>query len=159
MTGYEERLTPSTAAWLLVLPAAAFATALVAPFSPVLAPAGGVVAAAAAALLLARSAARIQVDAGELRVGQAHVPLHLLGRVDLLESEPDVRHALGPGLDARAHVCTRPWVRTAVRVELRDPADPTPYWVVATRSPRALAAALQAGRPGDGQAAHSEHTS
>jgi hypothetical protein len=30
-----------------------------------------------------------------------------------------------------------------VRVPLLDPADPAPYWVVSTRHPEALAAALE----------------
>ena len=53
-------------------------------------------------------------------------------------------------LDARAHVCLRAWARTAVRVEVVDPADPTPYWLVSTRHPARLAAAIgrRAHRPG-----------
>lgn len=36
---------------------------------------------------------------------------------------------------------------TAVRVEVLDPEDPTPYWVVSTRRPMELAASLEAIRP------------
>jgi hypothetical protein len=43
-------------------------------------------------------------------------------------------------------VCLRAWARTAVRVEVLDPADPTPYWLVSTRRPDELAAAIAAGR-------------
>jgi hypothetical protein len=39
-----------------------------------------------------------------------------------------------------------PFVPTAVRVELHDPADPTPYWLVGTRHPHHLAAAIEAAR-------------
>ena len=38
----------------------------------------------------------------------------------------------------------RPYVKTAVRVELTDPADPTPYWLLSSRHPQALASALDA---------------
>jgi hypothetical protein len=40
----------------------------------------------------------------------------------------------------------RPWVKGAVQVHLDDPADPTPYWVVSSRNPTALASALLAER-------------
>ena len=44
--------------------------------------------------------------------------------------------------DARAYLLLRPYLKRAVRVEIADPADPTPYWLVATRHPETLAAAL-----------------
>jgi hypothetical protein len=37
----------------------------------------------------------------------------------------------------------RPWVDGVVRVALTDPADPAPYWLVSTRRPEVLAAALE----------------
>jgi hypothetical protein len=33
-----------------------------------------------------------------------------------------------------------------IRVWVDDPADPVPYWLVSTRSPQRLAAALEAAR-------------
>ena len=44
--------------------------------------------------------------------------------------------------DARAYLLLRPYRKKAVKVSLSDPADPTPYWLVSTRRPDALAAAL-----------------
>ena len=103
-----------------------------------------------AALLPATAAAlwwfgriRVAVADGELRVDDAHVPVGYLGEVTPLDPAA-VRVVLGPGADPLAFVVQRPWVRHAVRIELRDPADPTPYWVVSTRRPAALAAALKA---------------
>src|SRR5690606_41628631 len=66
-----------------------------------------------------------------------------------------LRAAMGPEADARAFVCHRPWVRQGVRVAVVDPRDPAPYWLVASRRPAELAAALRRA----GQAAHSEQTS
>jgi hypothetical protein len=130
------------------------------PVDRALAAAVAVAAAVVVAVLLARTTTAITVADGELHVGVAHVPLSLVARAEVLDG-PASRRALGPELDARAFVCTRPWVRTAVRVHLRDPDDPTPYWLVATRRPGDLARALASGsQPGAGdQAAHSEHTS
>ena len=46
--------------------------------------------------------------------------------------------------DARAFLLLRSYVRTAVRVENVDPADPTPYLYLSTRKPEELAAAVNA---------------
>lgn len=46
--------------------------------------------------------------------------------------------------DARAFMLLRSYVGTAVRVEVTDPQDPTPYVFLSTRDPKGLAAALTA---------------
>ena len=66
-----------------------------------------------------------------------------LGPAEVLDPEA-TRRALGPGADARAFLVTRPYLKRAVRVPVTDPADPTPYWLVGSRHPDALAAALNA---------------
>jgi Protein of unknown function (DUF3093) len=45
--------------------------------------------------------------------------------------------------DPAAFVVSRPWLHTAVRLMVDDPADPTPYWVVGTRRPDRLLAAIR----------------
>ena len=57
-----------------------------------------------------------------------------------------LRKLLGPAAHPYAFVVQRPWVSGAVQVHLDDPADPTPYWVVSSRRPADLAAALLAAR-------------
>ena len=57
--------------------------------------------------------------------------------------ERQQRIVLGPGADPRAFLFTRPFVGPVVRVDLRDPADPHPYWLVSTRRPGELAAAVE----------------
>jgi hypothetical protein len=49
---------------------------------------------------------------------------------------------LGPELDPAAHLVHRAWVGPVVRIEVTDPDDDTPYWIVSTRDPDALVAAL-----------------
>jgi hypothetical protein len=78
----------------------------------------------------------------ELRAGPAHLPVSLIGRVDVVTGEAK-REALGPQLDPEAFVVHRPWVGPAVRIEVLDPDDPTPYWVVSTRHPERLISALR----------------
>ena len=88
---------------------------------------------------------RVGVGDGEVVAGAAHVPLRHVGAVTPLDAE-QTRRARGPEADANAFLVLRPWVATAVRVEITDPADPTPYWLVSTREPQRFAAAASTAR-------------
>jgi hypothetical protein len=70
----------------------------------------------------------------------------LLGTPEQLDKDA-TRRVLGVEADARAYLVTRPYLKHAVRVPVHDPADPTPYWLVATRHPERLAAALTPSGP------------
>lgn len=94
-------------------------------------------------LSLARS--RIVVDDDSLIAGRATLPLEFVGTVLTLDSE-ELRYAAGPGADARAFLLLRGSASTGVKVVLNDPADPTPYWLVATRRPTELRDAIVAAR-------------
>jgi hypothetical protein len=142
---YSERLWFGPTGWTAVVMFAVVLVVALYPFGTGLAVAVGVVALVAGLAVAAAWAARVRVAGGELWAGPAHLPLHLAGDVRPLDAAA-AREELGPRLDARAYVCLRAWARTAVRVEVVDPADPTPYWLVSTRHPEALAAAIVAGR-------------
>lgn len=86
---------------------------------------------------------RVRVGAGELWVGKAHVPLHLVSRIAEVPVTAK-RSALGRQLDPAAFVQHRPWVPAMLLLVLDDPSDPTPYWLVSTRRPVELAAAVRA---------------
>ncbi|MFI7214728.1 DUF3093 domain-containing protein [Micromonospora maritima] len=88
---------------------------------------------------------RVEVRDGELRVDDAHLPVRYVADVVPLDAAGR-REVLGVGADPLAFVVQRPWVGGAVQVVLDDPADPTPFWVVSTRRPVELAAALLAAR-------------
>lgn len=77
------------------------------------------------------------------RAGRAHIPVRLLGVPVALDAAASRRLA-GVDADARAYLLLRPYVARAVHVPVQDPADPTPYWLVSSRHPEALAAALVA---------------
>jgi hypothetical protein len=87
--------------------------------------------------------ARIEVRDGILYAGPARIELQHLGEVEALDKEA-TRRVHGVDADARAFLCMRPYIYRAVRITIEDPADPTPYWLVSTRHPRTLAAALNA---------------
>jgi hypothetical protein len=94
-------------------------------------------------VLIARmGSTKVEVSGSELKAGDAHIPLALLGDVEIIAPE-DRRKAMGPQLDPAAFVVHRGWVKPLVRVQVTDPEDPTPYWVISTRHPEALAAALK----------------
>ncbi|WP_299929661.1 DUF3093 domain-containing protein [uncultured Nocardioides sp.] len=88
---------------------------------------------------------RVSVDGTTFRAGRAHIPLELVGRATALEAD-DVRRQAGVDADARAYLLLRPYLKRGVRVDIADPADPTPYWLVSSRRPDALVSALEAGR-------------
>ena len=50
----------------------------------------------------------------------------------------------GQDADARAFLVLRPYLKRAVKVAIEDPGDPAPYWLIATRDPERLAAAITA---------------
>jgi Protein of unknown function (DUF3093) len=96
----------------------------------------------AAVVLVWLGRVRVQVRDGELRAGPATLPLRYVGRIDVIRDRDAKQVALGPDLDPAAHLMHRAWVKPVVRLEVTDPQDPTPYWVVSVRDPDALVRAL-----------------
>ena len=95
-------------------------------------------------VFLSYGGAYVEVRDGVLYAGRAHIPLSLLADPRALDGD-EVRIALGVDADARAFLLVRPYVRRGVLVRVTDPADPTPYWLVSSRHPRTLAAAIRDG--------------
>jgi hypothetical protein len=85
--------------------------------------------------------ARISVADIWFRARRARIEAEHLGSIEALDAD-DTRRISGTDADARAYLVLRPYVKRAVRVEVTDPQDPTPYWLVSSRHPEALAAAL-----------------
>ena len=139
---FRERLTVPVAWWAL---ATLFAISLLAAVGLYLGPVWGlavfVAALAVAAGLFGSAAVVIEVDARELRVGRAVIERSWIGECRALDAQAAEIRA-GVQADARAHLVLRPYVATAVEIALQDPADPVPYWLVSTRHPARLAAAL-----------------
>jgi hypothetical protein len=81
-----------------------------------------------------------------LRVGPASLPGRFIAGATSVTAA-DKQSLLGPELNPSAFVLHRPWVGPAVRVELSDPEDPTPYWVFSVRHPEALLECLRTAHP------------
>lgn len=145
LVAYSERLWPSPALMitlLLIIPAVML---MIVPLNAAIA----LPVAIAAYLLIAGSlmlvSPSIRVQDGELFAGSARVPLSLLGEVTQLDDSA-LRRILGQGADARAFLLVRGYIHRGVHIELHDVDDPTPYWVLTSRRPVALAAAVEAAR-------------
>ena len=93
-------------------------------------------------LFLGYGAARVSVRDGVLTAGRARISLEHVGEVEALDAAR-TRLLAGREADARAYLLLRPYLSRAVRIGIDDPADPTPYWLVSSRRPDRLAAALR----------------
>lgn len=144
-TEYRERLTPS----LLILVSAAvvgpMAALVLAPLDPTLALITG---AAVGALIIAALVALspvVEVREGVLRAGRARIGVEWIGApVAFLGDE--ARNARGPGLDRDSWLVIRGGIDGLVVVPLEDPDDPVVSWVISTRTPDRLAAAINRAR-------------
>jgi hypothetical protein len=144
---YDERLTAPPWVWAAVLCVAGISAAALhggAPGWRSVVPYAVLLPVAVGGLLWA-SRGRVRVADGVLHVPGARIPLDHLGGVTPLTRE-GTRRVRGPLAEPRAYVATRGWLAQSVRVQVEDPDDDTPYWLVGTRRPEQLAAALQAGR-------------
>lgn len=99
-----------------------------------------------AAFLVNWGRAVIEVGGGELRAGPGRLALTDVGDVRALD-EAQARALRGPRADPRAFVLIRPYLRGAVYVEVTRADSMTPYWLLATRRPADLAAAIESSRP------------
>ncbi|GAA2049877.1 DUF3093 domain-containing protein [Williamsia deligens] len=100
------------------------------------------VAALAAWLIWSMGRVQVRVAAdGELWANKAHLPASVIARTASIP-ETAKSAALGRQLDPAAYLMHRAWVKTMVLIVLDDPDDPTPYWLVSTRRPGELIAAL-----------------
>lgn len=139
---YRERLSPSL--WLLA--AAGGAAPMVAlvfvPVNTTLALITGALVGVALIALLVLASPVLEVADGELRAGRAHIDVSLLGAPQTLADEP-ARLARGQNLDPRSWHVIRGGIDGIVTIPVLDPVDPAPAWVMSSRTPERLAAAVR----------------
>ncbi|WP_367320349.1 DUF3093 domain-containing protein [Streptomyces sp. HUAS ZL42] len=145
-TPYEERLTAPRSWWLISFLVGVSMALILLPFGtlPLLA---GLVGGTAAAAVVASSygSIRIRVVGDSLIAGEAKIPVTALGEAEVLDAA-EARAWRTYKADTRAFLLLRAYIPTALRVEVTDPADPTPYLYLSTRDPERLAEALKAAR-------------
>lgn len=140
---HSERLLPSAAGWFGVVAFALVLGVALTVAGPVAAVVTAVVTLVVGCAVAWWTAPVVEVRDGVLRAGGTEIPTSMLADVVTLDRE-GVRTQMGTGWDARAFACLRTWTGGAVRATVVDPADPTPFWVVSTRRPDDLAAAVTA---------------
>ncbi|MER5889094.1 DUF3093 domain-containing protein [Streptomyces sp. NPDC001941] len=146
MQSYEERLTAPRSWWLIAFLLGVAGGLALLPLGTV-AMLGGLIVTGvlAAAGVSSYGSARIRVVQGSLVAGDARIPVSALGVPEPLDAE-EARAWRSYKADPRAFMLLRGYVTTALRVEVTDPADPTPYVYLSTRDPEALAEALEQAR-------------
>lgn len=143
MTSYHERLVPGPGtiiAVLLLLPAV-FVIVLPLRATPAVPLVIAIVVTAAVEGTMIALAPVVEIVDDELRAGPARIRTALTGTTESFRGT-DARAARGTGLDARAWTLLRGWVDPVVRIAIEDQDDPAPYWLVSTRRPELLRAAL-----------------
>ncbi|WP_405934320.1 DUF3093 domain-containing protein [Streptomyces longwoodensis] len=145
-TPYEERLTAPRSWWLISFLVGLAMALVLLPFGtlPLL---GGLVGGTAVAAVMASSygSLRIRVVGDSLIAGEAKIPVTALGATEVLDAE-EARAWRTYKADTRAFLLLRSYIPTALKVEVIDPEDPTPYLYLSTRDPQRLAQALEAAR-------------
>ena len=92
--------------------------------------------------LLYFRAPRIVLTQNYLSVARVRISRKLLG--DPVEIGKDNIFAeRGPKLDPAAHKVFQGSVKTAVKIPIEDPEDPTPYWLVSSRNPNKIVQLLR----------------
>jgi hypothetical protein len=150
MRDYRERLHVPLAWWLLAVPivlilGATLYAGLPWPWPIVIFATLG---AGCAAALIALGRATVEVDDAALRAGGAVLPLAAISEVVALDERQSAR-LRGPRADPAARFYSRPYLKESVYVAV-DPAASgggrVPYWLVGTRHPADLAAAIERRR-------------
>ncbi|MFI2424278.1 DUF3093 domain-containing protein [Streptomyces sp. NPDC018955] len=151
-TPYEERLTAPRSWWLISFLVGVSLALILLPFGtlPML---GGLAGGTAAAAVVTSSygSVRIRVVGGHLIAGEAKIPVSALGEAEVLDAD-EARAWRTHKADPRCFMLLRAYIPGALRVEVTDPADPTPYVFLSTREPQRLAQALQTARNTTGAA-------
>ncbi len=147
MHDYREQLRVPLAWWLLAVPTvlilgATLYAGLAEPW-PVIVMLG--LAASCAAFLISLGLATVEVRDGILRAGKAVLPLSAVSEVVSLDEKQTAR-LRGPRADPAAHLYSRPYLKESVYLAVaasHPAAGSAPYWLIGTRHPAELAAAVE----------------
>lgn len=139
---YRERLSPSL--WVLVSAALCgpMAALVVTPIDTTLALVIGALVGLSVVGVLVAGSPLIEVRNGMLRAGRAAIDVDLVGPATIVLGE-EARLARGAKLDRRSWHVIRGGIDPVAIFPIEDPDDPAPSWVISTRTPDRLAAAVR----------------
>ena len=92
-------------------------------------------------LIALKSTLVIEVDENDFRAGPAHIELKYLGQVTALDSK-EMGRLRTRDADPGSFLIFRFWRSTGVKVEINDPRDQTPYWLITSKRSKELAEIL-----------------
>jgi hypothetical protein len=148
MHDYRERLYVPLAWWLLAVPVilllgGTLFAGLNWPWPIVII---GGLAAGCAAILISLGRASVELGGGALRAGNAVLPVTAISKVIALDEKQTTR-LRGPQTDPSARLYSRPYLKQSVYLAVDEAADPgdvtSGYWLIGTRHPAQLAAAIE----------------
>jgi len=139
---YQEKLSWSLWLWLFaIFMAGSFSLSIWAALGD----RAAIIASAIEILLLLfaqnKSALEITVTKGWLLVGPAAIERAFIHNFKAL-SKSEYRRVRGVDGDPASYLQIRFWINTAIKIDLRDPKDRTPYWLVSTNRASELAKIL-----------------
>jgi hypothetical protein len=76
-----------------------------------------------------------------LHVNKAKIDLKYIKSATAL-TPVEYKRMIGVAADPAAFLAINFWVKSGVKVELKDKKDPTPYWLISSRNPKKLVNAL-----------------
>lgn len=88
-----------------------------------------------------RTALEITVTKGWLLVGPAAIERAFIHNFKALEAA-EFKRVRGVDADPASYLQIRFWVSTGIKIDLRDPKDKTPYWLISTNRANELAKLL-----------------
>ena len=138
---YKERVLPNFGTFAAVFTLFPSTVIIAEPFDIYVGIVVGLIGVAAIWTLLILRAPTIQVTSTNLLVSGVSIPRKLIG-VPQVVSKSDIFSERGPRLNPSAHKVFQGTVKTAIKLPITDPQDPTPYWLVSTRNPEKLAQVL-----------------
>jgi len=140
---YRERVLPGLSyfAATLVVPVISYLVAL--PFGEMLSYGIAICLEVIIILLGLVNAPTIIIEDAELSVGKANIDRKYIGRASVIAKD-QVFLERGRNLNPAAYVRFQFGVKGLVKIDLSDPKDPTPYWLVSTRNPDLVALRINA---------------
>jgi hypothetical protein len=141
---YRERLGVPISWWLATLAGVlVLATMLLAVLPTALGIASyAALGVASAALLYFWGALTVEVTDASLRVGSQVLPLAAIGEVAAMDVE-QTRALRGQQANPAAYLLIRPYLPESVYVEIAGRPPEQPYWLIGTRNPAGLVAAIE----------------
>jgi hypothetical protein len=135
---YSERVFPGLSFFLATLFAPAALYLIVLAFDDLWALITFVVSELAIIFLGLFAAPTLSLSSKTLSIGNVQIPTQYVKAITVIEQSSQ-QSEKGPKLNPSAYVRFQVGVKGLLKVELNDPNDPTPYWLISSRNPDLVA--------------------